>query len=86
MIDAIHHLDWLELKWIVHPLQTTDVETVFIRIGSSLVMGVDAANRAEIVFRSPGIELIQTELLCALGDFQASHRNRRHDGAPPAAH
>ena len=52
---AGRHLSQIER---VDPLKTGEVVAIFRRIGSALVIGVDAADAAEVVFRGAGVELV----------------------------
>jgi hypothetical protein len=57
MVDAI--TDWYfgQKVW-VDSFQATDVVAIFVRVRTPLMMGVDAAVEAEVVFRDEGVELI----------------------------
>lgn len=45
----------------VDPVEAPDVEAVLLGIGAALMMGIDAANGAEVVFGCLGVELIQPQ-------------------------
>lgn len=43
----------------IDALKATDVVTILLQIGSPLMMRINAADRAEIMLRGKGIELIK---------------------------
>ncbi len=49
MLNPVEHDDFLEIKRR-NPLQAGRIDAVLVRIGAPLVMRVDAAYRAEIMF------------------------------------
>ena len=65
----------------IDAFQAADIESVLIGIGPSLVVGIDAAIRAEIVLRRAGIELIEFQVLRAFDDAYAAQRHRSDDSS-----
>ncbi len=68
-----------------HTFKTGNIEAVLLRIRTALVMGVDPARPAEIVFRRPGIELVDGQRLMTLDHLQVSQAYRGNDCAPAAS-
>jgi len=56
-------------------LKATDVITILLRIGSPLMMRINAADRAEIMLRGKCIELIKAQNIFALDDFDSGQRD-----------
>jgi hypothetical protein len=50
----------------IHAVETCDVVAILIRIGSSLMVRIDTTARAEVVFGSVRIELIQLQYIFTL--------------------
>src|SRR6185437_4834166 len=69
----------------VDALYAGDVEAEERRIAAPLVVRIDAAHLAEIVFRLLCVPLIERELVGALDHAQAVDRHGGHDRAPAAA-
>ena len=62
-----------------------DIETVLIKITAPLVMGIDAADAAEEVFRLLGVPLVQGELVFSTHNSQPINRDTCHYRALTAA-
>jgi len=58
MINAIIGRNIIDQEGI-DAFEATDVVTILLRIGSPLMMRIYAADRAEIMLRGKGIELIK---------------------------
>ncbi|EGD08072.1 hypothetical protein XVE_3695 [Xanthomonas vesicatoria ATCC 35937] len=86
VIDALFHRHRNVQRIRVDPFQTADVVAVLVGIGAAAVMGIDAADAAEIVRGGVRVELIQAQHLFALQHVQAIERDRGDDGATAAAH
>lgn len=84
MIDAIAYWHITDIKR-VDALQAADVVTVFLRIGSALMMRVDTAPRAEIMFGGPGVEFVALQVFLTLDYVNSRQRNGSDDGAFSAA-
>ena len=80
VIDAVFHRDIRDGKR-VHTFQAADVEAVLLRVGSALVMRVDAADAAEVVPRRVRVELVELQMLFALDNAQPCQRHGGHHGA-----
>lgn len=63
----------------------TYVEPILLRVGSTLVMRVDATDRAKIVLGGVRVELIDPEDIGALDDSNAGQPDGRNDGALASA-
>ncbi len=74
VIDSIYEFYVLYKKWI-NAFEASNVVTVFVRIGTTLVMGIDPANRTKVVPGRIGVELIQRQDLLALQNPQAGQRH-----------
>ena len=61
MIDTVENRHRLKLERIRNSRETADIDAVLVGVGASLMMGVDAADRTEIVLRRLGIELVQAQ-------------------------
>jgi hypothetical protein len=79
VIDAVVSGNVWNVEWI-YTLQTTDVEPILLGVGSTLVMRVDATDRAKIVLGGVRVELIRPEDICALDDSNTRQPNGRNDG------
>lgn len=86
MVHAIQNLYRLQLEWIFNALEAADIKAECIGLGAALVVRVDATDRAEIVLRRPGIELIKTQIFLARNNFKPIERHGGNDGAPSPAH
>jgi hypothetical protein len=82
VIHTIENLYRFKIKRVHNIFQTSDVEAELIRIGATLVMRVDTAYGAEIVFGRSGIELIEPQLILAPDDLQTACGYRCDDGGP----
>ena len=81
MIDPVQHRHLAERERI-DPLQTGEVVTILGRIGAALMVGVDAADAAEVVPGGMGVELVTAKLGLSLQDTDAGQRHRGDDGPP----
>lgn len=68
MVDSIVDLDIVDFER-VNALQATNIEPIFLRIRSALMMRVDSADRAKEMTCYFGVELILAQKLRALYDF-----------------
>jgi hypothetical protein len=84
VIDAIVGGDVWNVEWI-YTLETTYVESILLGVGSTLVMRVDATDRAKIVLGGVRVELIDPEDIGALDDANAGQPDGRNDGALASA-
>ena len=55
----------------VYAIENGDVDAVFVRVRPALVVGIDAAGFAKLVFGGVGVELIKRQIFSALQDFDA---------------
>ena len=69
----------------IDALQAGHVVAVLVGCGAALVMGVDAAARAEVVPCRVGVEPVELQDILAADDVQSGQRHRGDDGAPAAA-
>ena len=84
MIDAVVNGHLLHIER-VEILQAPHVETVLARIKATLVVGVDAARRAEEVLRRVRFELIDAKGVRTFRDSKAADRYcRDHSPTSPA--
>lgn len=80
MIDPVIDRNIRDIKRI-HALKAADVVPVLLGAGSPLVMGMNAADGAEIVPGCVRVELVDAELLGTLDDVQPAQRYGSHDDA-----
>ena len=80
MIDAVIRRYIAEIEGI-DALKAADVVSVLVGVGASLVMGIYAALRTEIMLRCLRVELIQLQDVVALDDRDVRQRNRSDDCA-----
>ncbi|TVP16083.1 hypothetical protein AYI87_01240 [Shewanella sp. KCT] len=52
----------------IHAFETSQINTILIRVRTALMMGIDAANSTEIMLRGMGIKLVHLKLLLPLND------------------
>src|ERR1035437_10765907 len=84
MMNSVARRNTLNLKRI-DAFQAPNVIPVLPRIGTALMVSVDATDRTEVVLRSHGIELVQAQDTLALDNLEACERNRRdYRSLPPA--
>jgi hypothetical protein len=62
----------------VDAFQTPDVEPVLMRIRAALVMGVDAADAAEVVLGGVGVELVELEVFFTLYQAESGQEHRSY--------
>ena len=62
----------------IHIIEAGDIDSVFRWITPPAVMGVNAANRAKIMFRSLGAPLIESEVFRSLQNLQFFNGNTCH--------
>ena len=60
VIYAVQRRDLRDIERI-DSLEASEIEAVLFGIGAALMMGIDAANGAEVVFGCLGVELIQPQ-------------------------
>lgn len=70
----------------IHSLETSDIEAIQARIGSSEMMRIDAAHGAEKMLRGIRVELIDGKRLFPFRDSKAIEGRRRDDCAAAPAH
>lgn len=68
MVYAIHNRDILKFKR-VNPFHTTNIETIFFWIRSSLVVCINTALRTKIVLSCHCVKLIQSQIIKAFNNF-----------------
>ena len=78
MGDSVVDLDIGDFER-VDSFQATDIETIFLRVGSPLMMCVDPADCAEEMSRNVRIEPILAQILMACDDSQTGQWNRRNN-------
>jgi len=69
MIQAVL-IFYIHIVANINPFKTSNVNTIFRRITSPLVMGVDTANGTKIVFGYASSPLIKRQLALSFQDFQ----------------
>lgn len=69
----------------IDPLQATDVVAVQPRVGTPLVMRVDAADGTEVMSGRVRIERVDPELPGTFDNVEPGERHGSHDGAPSPA-
>ena len=85
MIGAVTDRDLAQVIRI-DTFQAANVITVLVRIGATLMMGINPAITAEVMFRGAGIELVKLQLTLALDDMDSLLRHGRDYCAAAAAH
>ena len=80
MIDAIVYFYGAEIEW-VDAFQTAHVVSELVWATSALVVGVYAADRAEVVLCRVRIELVEPQLVMSLHNSQSCQWHRCHNGA-----
>ena len=70
MMDAVIHLNFSKIEGTES--QTGCIHTELIRVGAPLMMRIDPAVSAEMMFRDPGVEPIGTKhiLPCQKGEIR----------------
>jgi hypothetical protein len=63
----------------IDALEAPDVVTVLVRVRAALVMGVDAADAAEVVLGRVGVELVALEVFCTLHDAEPGKKHGSHN-------
>ena len=74
MVDSVVDLDIFDSEWI-DPFQAANIVAILLRIRATLVMCVDAADRAEKVARLICIEPIFSQMLVSLYNPEPGERN-----------
>lgn len=69
MVDSVVDLDIGDFEW-VNSFQATDIEPIFLRVGSALMVCIDSADGAKEMPRNVRIELILAQKLLACYDSQ----------------
>ncbi len=85
MMDSVDCWDISKIKW-VDAFKAGDIKSKLLRVGAALMMGVNPADRAEIVFGCHRVELVHAEHVGALCDRQAIKRDGGNDCATSTAH
>ena len=67
MVDAIGPPNGLHIAW-VDPVYGPQIDAVFIRVGTALVVRVNPAGLAEVMFRRVGVPLIKRQVVRSLND------------------
>src|SRR5438552_19109974 len=79
-MNAVVHRHFSEIEG-TYAIEAGDVDAVLIGVRPPLVMGVDAALRAEMVLRRHGVELVGGERFAACENGHAVEIGRDGDGA-----
>ena len=85
MIDSVQYWDGSKVTR-VDSFEAGDVVSKLLRIGPTLVMRINSANRAKIVLRRNRVELIHGELGGTFCDGQPIKCDRCDDSATHGAH
>lgn len=80
MVDAIRDRHFKEIEW-ANPIEAGDVQGILAVVGSSLMVGVYAATRAEEVLHGSGIEAVARQHILALQDPDPACSCHDNDGA-----
>jgi hypothetical protein len=75
---TITHHDLSEIKW-ADAFQARRIDAELLGVGATLMVGVDAALRAEVVLRRPGVELVKRQSLGARSDVQILQPRAQYD-------
>src|SRR5256885_2270299 len=84
MPQSVMDYDLLEIERR-HSLETRHIDAELVGVRAALVVGVDPANTAEMMFGDAGVEAVGRELVFALRDLEGIWRRRNRDGAAHAA-
>lgn len=80
MIDTVEDRNRSKVKRI-DALEASYVVPELLGVAATLMVGVNATDRAEIVLGCHGIELIEAQLIAAAHDSKVGEWNRCHNGA-----
>ena len=69
-----------EIEWR-NPFEARNIDAKLVGVGSPLVVGIDAAITAEMMFGGHCVEAVGRELVPALDDFEILWRRRHGDCA-----
>src|SRR3954463_9412012 len=84
MMHAVKHRDLRKIEW-ADAVQARHIDAELAGIRPPLMMGIDAAARAEVMLGRPGVELIESQRLGAGGNLQiAEFGGHRDSPAHPA--
>jgi hypothetical protein len=76
VVDTVVQRYGLQLER-VDAFEAADVVAVLVWERATLMMGVDAADRAEVVLCDFGVELVDLQCVLALDNFDSRQRDRR---------
>ena len=85
MVDAVKHRHVAEVERI-NTIQAGNIEPKLGRIGTPLMMGVDATNGTKEMPRRASAECVLGEHVCAVEDLKIVERHRRCDCSTASAH
>ena len=84
MMCTIRHTNLLKIKR-AYSFQAGDVDPILARVGATLVVGINTALRAEIMFCRAGVKLISRQVLSARKNSNSIYICRHRDGTPHPA-
>lgn len=84
MVNTIIRGHIFQIEWI-DPFEATNVVTIFMGIGTPLVMGVNTAVGAKVMLGGFGIEFIAFQHIFTLEDLDPRQRYRADNRALTAA-
>lgn len=84
VLDSVHDLHLGEVEG-AGPFDAGDVDSVLGRVRPPLVVGVDAAGLAEVVFRCAAVEFIEGQVVLTCDEFDIRPVRRDGDGPPHSA-
>lgn len=84
MIDSIIDRNFGD-KERVYTFQAPDIEAIFFRVGTTLMMSINSTNTTKIVLGSVSIKLIKPELILALQYLNSRQLYRGDNGSFTAA-
>jgi len=81
MVNPIVHRNLREIER-TDAVKARNIDAKLVRVRTPLMMGIDSADRTEIVLRCPSVELVERELVGALHHLQTIKRRGDSDCAP----
>lgn len=84
MVDPVRPCDIAQITRI-YTFKARDVDAVFIGVGTALMVGVDAADGAKVVFCGVGAPLVKRQVIRAFDNLQIAQGNGCNDCPPPPA-
>jgi nicotinic acid phosphoribosyltransferase len=84
MVDTVTGRNLCDVERI-DALKAADVVAVLFGIGTSLMVGMNAADRTKIVLGCVRVELVNLELLGAFDDMKPAERHGSHNGTSTTA-